>query len=201
MSLTLYGTTTSPYVRRVRVVAQELGVPVSLVNTFEDEGQKQMRARNPIWKVPTASVGELDMFDSRTICAFLLHTHGPEPLAAVQIDNVHELNLLNVIDGALDALINVFYLNKDGVTAKSSSYVAKQLERANNAMTWLETWASGPWLSQVQKLGLCEIAMVTTIDWMRFRSTYDVAQHPKLVELAAQWAERESFASTLPRKS
>lgn len=197
-ALTVYGTTTSPYVRRVRVVAHELGVEVELVNTFDDDGQARMRAANPIWKVPTATVGELCLMDSATICEYLLSNRGPGDMARFHGDNVHARNLLTVIDGALDALINGFYLARDGVTTESSAYARKQQERAHSAMTWLEQWATGPWLSQVQQLGLPEVAMVTTLDWMRFRNTYDVSQHPKLVELAEHWRARESFSSTVP---
>ncbi|MEM6289861.1 MAG: glutathione S-transferase family protein [Myxococcota bacterium] len=196
--LTLYGTTTSPYVRRVRVVAQELGVDVELVNTATEEGQAAMRTVNPVWKVPTAKVGELALLDSQTTCEYLLQNRGPGALARFSSDNVHERNLLTAIDGALDSLINVFYLTKDGVTPAASSYVEKQTTRAKSVMTWLESWATGPWLSQVQQLGLPEIALVTTLDWMTFRGTYDVAAHPKLVALQEHWAGRESFVATMP---
>lgn len=196
--LTVYGTTTSPYVRRVRIVAHELGVEVKLINTREDDGQAQMRTVNPVWKVPTATIGELAMLDSTTICEYLLANRGPGSMEPFRADNVHERNLLTVIDGALDSLINAFYLGMDGVTTEASSYVRKQRERAASAMTWLEQWATGPWLSQVQRLGLPEVALVTTLDWMRFRDAYDVSKHPKLVELATHWAERESFSSTYP---
>jgi len=196
--LTVYGTTTSPYVRRVRIVAHELGVDVKLINTAEDDGQSRMRTLNPIWKVPTATVGELAMLDSATICEYLVNKRGSDAMAHFSGENVHERNLMSVIDGALDSLINAFYLAKDGVSAEASSYVAKQHERAASAMQWLEQWATGPWLSQVQKLGLPEVAVVTTIDWMRFRDTYDVSRHPKLAALADHWRQRESFASTMP---
>ena len=196
--LTVYGTTTSPYVRRVRIVAHELGVDVDLINTADEDGQNRMRTLNPIWKVPTATVGELAMLDSATICEHLVNKRGSDAIARFSDENIHQRNLMSVIDGALDSLINAFYLAKDGVTPQASSYFAKQHERAASAMQWLERWVTGPWLSQVEKLGLPEIAMVTTIDWMRFRDTYDVSRHPKLVELAAHWGARESFASTMP---
>ncbi len=197
-ALTIYGTTTSPYVRRARIVAHELDVEVQLVNTADEPGQSQMRAISPIWKVPTATVGELHLFDSHTICEYLLHNRGPGPLARFSADNVHERNLIGVIDGALDALINGMYLGRDGVHSDASSYLRKQKERATSAMAWLETWATGPWLSQVEQLGLPEIALVTTLEWMVFRDAYDVSRNPKLVELANHWRDRDSFAATRP---
>ena len=44
----LYGTLTSPYVRRVRIVATEIGVPCELVAP----DAALLHAVTPIWKVP-----------------------------------------------------------------------------------------------------------------------------------------------------
>ncbi|HTL38522.1 MAG TPA: glutathione S-transferase N-terminal domain-containing protein [Kofleriaceae bacterium] len=64
----LYGTTTSPFVRRVRVVAAEVGESVDLLNTAPPDGQAKLRAISPIWKVPVAVVdapvaGGLTLYD------------------------------------------------------------------------------------------------------------------------------------------
>ena len=47
-AMKLYGTTTSPFVRRVRVAALELGHTFDLVNTAHDDGQAALRAASPI---------------------------------------------------------------------------------------------------------------------------------------------------------
>ena len=76
----LFGTLTSPYVRRVRIVAQELGLEVERIDTVSDEGQAALREVTPIWKVPTAVVGDQPLFDSAVITQHLLRHHGPGPL-------------------------------------------------------------------------------------------------------------------------
>ena len=53
----LYGTTTSPFVRRVRVVATEVGQAFDLINTAHDAGTAALKAVSPIWKVPVVEVG------------------------------------------------------------------------------------------------------------------------------------------------
>ena len=63
----LYGTTTSPFVRRVRVIAAEIGEPVDRVDTATDAGMAQLREVSPIRKVPVAVLGERTIFDSRAI--------------------------------------------------------------------------------------------------------------------------------------
>ena len=53
--ITLFGTTTSPFVRRVRVVCLEKGLPFTLVPALTDEGQAALRAVSPVWKVRAGS--------------------------------------------------------------------------------------------------------------------------------------------------
>src|SRR5687767_13430588 len=100
----LYGTTTSPFVRRVRVVAEEVGEPIELVDTATDAGQALLREVSPIRKVPVAIVGDRTIYDSRVIMDWLTMTHGWGTLARPH-DRWLNQNLLNAIDSALDSVI------------------------------------------------------------------------------------------------
>ncbi len=195
--ITLYGTKTSPYVRRVRVVAHELELATTLIDTSTPEGQARLGEVTPVWKIPVAEVAGRAIFDSRVITEHLLREHGPGPLRA--LDTKPETsNLVTVVDGALDALINAFYLAKDGVLADGSAYMAKQHARARSALTWLEARvAEGSWSTDAG-LGLPEIALVTALDWMRFREMYPVDEHPGLAAVLETYGPRPSFASTRP---
>ncbi|MEZ4225758.1 MAG: glutathione S-transferase family protein [Polyangiaceae bacterium] len=197
-TLTLYGTLTSPYVRRVRVVAQELGLDVERIDTATDDGQAALREVNPLWRVPAARVDGLELLDSTTITRYLLQNHGPGPLQPWDLDN-HQLQaLVTVIDGALDSLINVFYLAKDGVTPASAAYVDKQTSRAHSALSWVESRIPGSWLDASAPLGLGPIALFSAVDWMRFRATYDLAQQPTIARFVEVHAKRPSFVATAP---
>ena len=61
----LYGTTTSPFVRRVRIVAAEIGEPVDRIDTATEAGQAALRELSPIRKVPVAIVDGRTLFDSQ----------------------------------------------------------------------------------------------------------------------------------------
>ena len=50
--LALYGTKTSPYVRRVRVVCAELGLDPALHDTSTAAGQEELQRITPLGKVP-----------------------------------------------------------------------------------------------------------------------------------------------------
>lgn len=197
--LQLFGTPTSPYVRRVRVTAIELGLPLELVDTRQEAGQAALRAASPIWKVPVlAGEGREPLLDSRVICAALVREHGPGPLR-VPSDPDLEANLVNVADGALDALINAFYLQLDGVDPASVPYLVKQRERAAACVDWLAGRLRGVWLTEEEKLGPAEVALQTALDWMVFRDRHPVDADPRLAAFRAFHGARPSFEETFPR--
>lgn len=195
----LFGTVTSPYVRRVRAVAHELGLEYELVDVFTEAGRNALAQRSPIWKVPAAVVDGQLVFDSRVIVDHLLRRHGGQAeLRPPAEDDVDTANVLTVIDGALDALINVFYLRRDGIEAKDSKYLTKQVDRAASAMAWLDERVQDVWLSKDERFGLAELALCTAMGWMRFRDTYEVDQHSALKRCFEHHRTRESLVQTRP---
>jgi glutathione S-transferase len=193
----LFGTTTSPYVRRVRVVALELGVPFELVSTFERAGQERLARATPIWKVPTAILDGAVILDSHVITAQLMNAHGPGPLRPWSPDDVAQQNVMSVIDGALDALINVLYLQRDGILPESAPYLQKQRDRAASAFAWLEERLDGLSFGD-ERLGLSEIALQTALGWCAFRRMAQVQDYPALARFFEHHDARPSFAATRP---
>ena len=113
-AMKLFGTTTSPFVRRVRVVAAEVGEPLDRIDTATDAGMAALREISPIRKAPVASFDGRVIYDSRAIIAWLTTTRGRRKLAPPR-DSWREANLVNAIDGALDSVIQLFYLRRDGI--------------------------------------------------------------------------------------
>jgi glutathione S-transferase len=194
----LYGTTTSPFVRRVRVVAAEVGEPVELIDTAPDAGQAQLRAASPIWKVPVADVGGgRVLFDSRVIIDWLTTTRGWGALSPPH-DRWREANLVNAIDGALDSAIQVFYLERDHVPVDGLPFATKQLARVAAVFDWLAGQLVAGGTTFGHGLGLAELSLVCTLDWMDFRNTYPTANHQAFTALRAAWRERPTLAQTRP---
>jgi glutathione S-transferase len=194
----LYGTTTSPFVRRVRVVAAECGEPIDLIDTAPDAGQAELRAASPIWKVPVADVGGGRMiYDSRVIIDWLTTTRGWGTLAPPH-DRWREANLVNAIDGALDSAVQLFYLRREQAPIDGLPFTAKQLGRIAAIFEWLATQLVAGGSTFGHGLGLAEVSLVCTLDWMDFRSAYPTANHPSLAPLRAAWRERPSLAQTRP---
>ncbi len=176
--------------RRVRVVAAEVGEPVDRVDTATDAGMAQLREVSPIRKVPVAVVGERTIYDSRVIIDWLTITRGWGELAPPR-DAWREQNLINALDAALDAVIQLFYLRRDGVAVDGTPYATRQLDRADAIFAWLV-----PQL-RTASLGLPEISLVCALDWMDFRKTYPT-ERAKAEHVRAAWRERPSLATTRP---
>jgi glutathione S-transferase len=197
----LYGTTTSPFVRRVRVVAAEVGESVERIDTATDAGQALLREVTPIRKVPVAVVDGRTLFDSRVIIDWLTTTRGFGQLAPPR-DRWRELNLVNAIDAALDAVIQVFYLRRDGVPVDGTPFHTRQFERADTIFRWLagELASDGRGFGREpgHGLGLAEISLVCALDWMDFRASYPTDRAGRLAGVRAAWADRPSLASTRP---
>jgi|RhiMetdeSRZDD1v2_1073273.scaffolds.fasta_scaffold309817_3 glutathione S-transferase len=192
----LYGTTTSPFVRRVRIVATEIGAHVELINTATDDGQALLRKVTPIWKVPVAEVDGRVLFDSRVIIDWLTTTRGWGRLAPPH-DRWAQANLLSAIDGALDSAIQVFYLRRESLATAELPFAKKQHDRITAIFDWLGgELAAGRFGHEA---GLAEISLVCTLDWMEFRETYPVASLAGRFDgVRAHLAARDSFVATRP---
>jgi glutathione S-transferase len=192
----LFGTTTSPFVRRVRIVAAEIGAHLELINTATEDGQAQLRKVTPIWKVPVAEIDGRMLFDSRTIIDWLTTTRGWGRLAPPH-DRWAQANLINAIDGALESAIQVFYLRRDGMPVGEMAFAKKQHDRITAIFDWLGAeLAAGRFGHEA---GLAEISLVCALDWMEFREGFPVASlGGRFDGVRAHLAARDSFVATRP---
>jgi len=188
----LYGTTTSPFVRRVRVVAAEVGEAVDRIDTATDAGMAQLREVSPIRKVPVAVVDGRLLYDSRVIIDWLVTTRGWGGIEPPR-DRWHEQNLLNAIDGALDSVIQLFYLRRDGVTVDGTPYAQRQLDRADAIFAWLATRL------RPEAFALPEISLACALDWMDFRKAYPTDRAKGLDAVRVALRDRPSMVATRPQ--
>ncbi len=202
-SLQLFGTTTSPFVRRVRVVCLEKGVACTLVDASTPDGQAELRRRSPVWKVPAALFADgRVVWDSRVILDEIdALDGGSAPLRPIADDprqRTDEQNLIQATDEALLALVRLFYLGKEGLDLASAPYLVKERERALNLLAFLNDRVRGAWCTPVEGFGRAELALTTALAWMRFRGVADVDAFPHLVAFERAHADRSSLRATLP---
>jgi len=187
----LLGTPASPFTRRVRIVAAELGEPIEWVDASTDAGQAEMRALSPIWKIPIAVVDGRTLYDSQVIIDWLTATRGWGGLAPPR-DAWHQRNVLNAIAETLNSLIQVFYLRRDGIPIEGNPFAQRQFDRTDAIFTWLARELTPA------TFGLAEASLICALDWMDFRKTYPTERATALAPIRAAWAERPSVAATRP---
>ena len=196
----LYGSPTSPFVRRVRVYCLELGVPFEPINVLEDAGQARLRQTTPLWKVPTVVYdgGEIQ-WDSSSILETLVARHG---LGAFRptVDAVRESNIQHAITGVLDSAINVFYLKRDNIDTSSIPYMVKQDQRVDTALSWLASELHRDSFSPKGGFGLLELTLFATLDWMHFRSVRPVRDNAAFAHFLDAHAGRPSLVATHPSR-
>jgi glutathione S-transferase len=187
----LLGTSASPFTRRVRIVAAELGEPVEWVDSSTEAGQAELRALSPIWKVPVAVVDGRTVFDSRAIMDWLIATRGYGELAPPR-DAWRERNLITAVDETMMSIIQVFYLRRDGIAVEGNPFAQRQLDRTDAIFAWL-----GRELTP-RSFGLAELSLICALDWMDFRKTYPTERASALAPIRAAWAGRPSVVATRP---
>jgi len=200
--LTLYHSPTSPYVRKVMVLAHEAGVMdrIALVpasGTPLDPGTVPVGA-NPLGKVPVLTRPDGGaLYDSRVICRYLDALAGNRfyPSGPRQWDC---LTLEATADGILDAALLMVYESRlrpdsmqmpelvDGQWFKIARSVALLEER------WLAYLAGPPCMGQIA-LG-CALAYVDfrllTRDWR--------GAAPQLAQWQDGFVQRDSMTATAP---
>ncbi|WP_323014787.1 glutathione S-transferase N-terminal domain-containing protein [Devosia sp.] len=96
----------SPYSRKVRVVAHELGVPLELVAVNAMAWDTALGNANPINRVPTLLRDDgLALFDSPVICEYLDTSFGPLLLPASGEARWRALLAQALGDGLMDAAV------------------------------------------------------------------------------------------------
>jgi glutathione S-transferase len=194
----LYGIATSPFVRKVCVVAAELSEPVELVDTTTPDGLAALRAVTPIGKVPVAAVDGRLLFDSHVIVDWLVTTRGWHGLTPPR-DTWRTHNIVNAIDAALDGIIQLFYLRREGIAIDGTPFAQRRLDRADTVFAWLGKQLAADGRSFDGGLGVAEISLIASLDWMELRKTYPVERAAAVDSIRAAWREHPSIAATRPR--
>jgi glutathione S-transferase len=133
---------TSPYVRKVRVMAAEtrLDEVIDLVETNPFDPDTDLADCNPVGKVPALITDDgLVLFDSPVICEYLDNCHGGARMVPVATPvRWHILRLQAIGDGIMDAAIGVVMEGRRAEAERSSGFVESQRKKIKDCVHWLE---------------------------------------------------------------
>lgn len=193
--LTLYGSTTSPYVRRLRIWLANTQHEFVNVQVFEAKDRDILLSKNPTMKIPMLedSEGNEDkvIYDSRVIFRYLSDKHQHPSL------NWQQENQLTLIDAANDSLVQMFILAKSGIAADENQLFFKlQKERVNAVLIELNELVTKGHFRHWNYPAVCLFCL---IDWIEFRNLHNLKGLTALLAFHEDNAQRIEVTATDPR--
>ena len=201
----LIGSTTSPYVRQVRIVLAEKKLDYQFVqdNVWGDD--TTVTASNPLGKVPCLLMeGGEAVFDSRVIVEYL-DTLSPvgKLIPASGRERAEVKTWEALADGAMDAGIlarmEATWVHRSD-EQRCQAWIDRQMGKVNAALKAMsQGLGDKPYCSGIH-LSLSDIVVGCALGWLEFRYP-ELAwrtEYPNLGKLMDKLMQRASFADTKP---
>ncbi|MEM9696602.1 MAG: glutathione S-transferase N-terminal domain-containing protein [Myxococcota bacterium] len=190
----LYGTSRSHFTRVVRMCCVEL----SLSPEWTDVGNVGLATAfggNPLMRVPVLAHDDLTLWETDTICRYLVSQAGRDPIGLHRLDWAHH-NQLAVVRGIMDADVRLVLAERSGLHATGRVF-DKVRQTIHGGLAWIESEvaAAGAAPRSLDYPTLWTIAMWDHL-LLYGHVTQDVA--PGLDQYLAAFAPHEAVSSTAP---
>jgi glutathione S-transferase len=201
----LIGSTTSPYVRKVRAVMAEKKLEYTFVTEDVWSEGTTIAQANPLGKVPCLIMeGAEALFDSRVIVEYL-DTLSPvgKLIPTVGRERAEIKTWEALADGVLDASIMArMEATWAGRSAeqRSQAWIERQMGKCHDALKAMSLGLGDKPFCAGIHLSLADIAVGCALGYLDFRFPELAwrADYPNLVKLYEKLMQRASFADTVP---
>lgn len=200
----LFYTHPSPYARKARAAAHELGLAerIEMVEittlTHPTSRIPELQRENPLQKVPVliADDGQR-IFDSGVIAEYLDELGGGGRLFPRDERRWPALTLHALAQGMMDAGVAVRLERLREEQRRWDDWIEAHLRKVTAALDAVE--ANPAWLKGGFDIG--QLALVCAIDWLEFRQIHERSDkgRPRLSAWLAEVRERTSLVATRPR--
>ncbi len=184
----IFGSYTSPFVRHCRIVLAQTGLDCK----FAETDYAQSAEQSPTCRVPFLTDDTRMLTDSASIVRYLREAAGQ-----AFCPGIDEFDLFLLVDTVMDSAVNLFLLEKDGVTPETSAYLARQQRRVGQTLDELEDRIEG----RADASGDGMIRLGCFLSWALFRQRLVLEDHPVLAEFQRRFEADPAIAATHPEKS
>ena len=194
--LKLYGSTTSPYVRRLRIWLANTEHKFINLQIFAEQDRQQLAAKNPTMKIPmledvTGDVVRV-IYDSRIIYRYLTDKFD-DPLLSWEQENQ-----LTLIDSANDSLVQMFILSNSDIQPDEDKLFFKlQKESVNAVLVQLNEMVVS---QQFDSWNYPAVCLYCLVDWIEFRNLHNMQGLTDLLAFHDDNVQRIEVTATDPRK-
>ena len=200
--MNLYGSRTSPYVRKVRIVMIEKRIECDFIEENVWSADTAVTLHNPLTKIPVLVLDDgMQLYDSRVIAEYL---DGVTPVSRLIPDSGRERALVKrweaLGDGIADAGIALFLERKREPALQSKDWMARQLGKVESGIAAAARELGEREYCHGLSLTLGDISLACALLWMEFRlpEVSWRADHPNLKKWLANLEAMPSFADTKP---
>lgn len=191
MTYTLYGSLTSPFVRRIRMLMEDIPYDFKEIDIFGPD-KELLQTINPINQIPVLLHGDQKIWDSRQIFNYLSFFHEWEKMSWDQE------NRLTAIESAMNAAVAILLLKRSGIKLESNiMYLNRQVERIESVLDYLQSYLS----EDALKIWNFEsMTLYSFLDWASFREIIDLSKRPECQKFLDTYAEKAIVKETqIPR--
>lgn len=198
----LIGSTTSPFVRKVRVALLEKSLPFEFVLESPWEAGNHVCDYNPLGKVPALITADGEaLFDSTILLAYL-ETLGAAPalLPADPRAAIAARQTAALADGVTDAGVALLLESRRPADKQDAAWQARQLGKLERGLDALEARLGDAAWFHDDRLSAADISAACGLLWLDFRGIASGwrASRPRLAALVERLAARPSFQQTIP---
>ncbi len=187
----LFGSLSSPFVRRLRLLLVSQPYEFISLNIFETAGRETLVQLNPTRKVPMLQDGELVIFDSGVIFRYLCQKL---QLPALGWSDENRLTMINAVN---DSLVEILLCQRSGFDTNSDKlFFNLQHERVTGTLQVLEQQVAA---GQFDDWDYLAISLYSLLDWAEFRQLADLKPYPALQQFMLATKDRAGIAQTDPR--
>lgn len=198
----LIGSTTSPFVRKTRIVLAEKKIDYVFEIDSPWNADSRVPDFNPLGKIPVLVLDDdTVLFDSRVIVEYLDNTAPNSKLMpAPNRERIEVKRWEALADGICDAAALAVLEAKRPAKERSAAWIARQRGKVDRGLAFMaeeladRTWCMGTHFS------LADVAAGVALGYLDFRFPgidWRLA-HPNLARLMDKLSQRPSFADTVP---
>ncbi len=192
---------TSPYVRKVTVLALETGLHdrIERVPTNLADPASGLPQQNPLSKVPALVLENgTTLFDSPVICEYLDSLHGgPKMFPAAGEARWAALRRQALADGILDAGVLRIGEQRRAANEQSPGWIEKQKKVMARGLDALEAEIGS--VGKSVDIGAIAIGCAVGYALFRFGADKPLDARPKLKAWYESFSQRPSMAATMPQ--
>jgi glutathione S-transferase len=196
----LYSHPVSPFARKARIIAHELGLKLEIVHVESARNDPNLRSVNPLKQIPTLVLDDgSTLFDSPVICEYLNNAGGGKFFPGHSIwkqdgGRWKALGLAALGDGIADAAVAWRYELTEPDERRNLDRIARLKATVNAGIDALER------VKFAEEVTIGEIAVACALGYVDFRLP-DLdwkSSHPKLSAWYARFCDYPAMKATKP---